>query len=81
MKAANKKKNIRLSTMQMLAAGFLGTIFLGGFLLWLPICNTKPISFLDALFTATTSVCVTGLVTVTPAVQFYDGRKGHFCLS
>lgn len=70
MKAANKKKNIRLSTMQMLAAGFLGTIFLGGFLLWLPICNTKPISFLDALFTATTSVCVTGLVTVTPAVQF-----------
>lgn len=67
---SEKKKNLRLSTMQMLAAGFLGTIFLGGILLWLPICNTKPISFLDALFTATTAVCVTGLVTVTPAVQF-----------
>lgn len=70
MKTSYKKRNIRLSTMQMLAAGFLGTIFLGGVLLWLPICNTRPISFLDALFTATTSVCVTGLVTVTPAVQF-----------
>ena len=64
------KKNIRLSTMQILTAGFLGIILLGGILLWLPISNTQPISFLDALFTSTTAVCVTGLVTVTPAVQF-----------
>lgn len=70
MNVKNKKKNIRLSTMQILAAGFLGIIFLGGFLLWLPFSNTQPISFLDALFTSTTAVCVTGLVTVTPAVQF-----------
>ena len=65
-----KKNNIRLSTMQLLAAGFLGIILLGGILLWLPISNTRPISFVDALFTAVTSVCVTGLVTVTPEVQF-----------
>lgn len=65
-----KKKNIRFSTVQLLAAGFLGIIFLGGLLLWLPISNTRPISFVDALFTAVTAVCVTGLVTVTPAVQF-----------
>lgn len=38
--------------------------------MWLPISNTRPISLIDALFTAVTSVCVTGLVTVTPAVQF-----------
>lgn len=64
------KKNIRLSTMQILTAGFLGIILIGGILLWLPISNTRPISFVDALFTSTTAVCVTGLVTITPAVQF-----------
>lgn len=56
--------------MQLLAIGFLGTIFIGGILLWLPVCNTQPISFIDALFTSATAVCVTGLVTVVPAVQF-----------
>lgn len=65
-----KMKNIRFSTVQLMAAGFLGLIFLGGVLLWLPISNTWPIPFVDALFTAATAVCVTGLVTVTPAVQF-----------
>lgn len=65
-----KLKKIRLTTTQLLATGFLGIILLGGILLWLPISNTRPISLIDALFTAVTSVCVTGLVTVTPAVQF-----------
>ena len=64
------KKNIRWNTMQLLTLGFLGVILLGGILLWLPICNEKPIAFMDALFTSTTAVCVTGLVTITPAVQF-----------
>lgn len=63
-------KKIRLNTMQILALGFLGTILFGGALLSLPICNNQPISFLDALFTSVTAVCVTGLVTVVPAVQF-----------
>lgn len=66
----NVLKKIRLSTMQILAIGFLGIIVIGGVLLWLPICNTQPIAFTDALFTAVTAVCVTGLVTVVPAVQF-----------
>lgn len=56
--------------MGILAVGFLGVIFLGGVLLWLPICNQKPIEFMDALFTSTTAVCVTGLSTITPATQF-----------
>ena len=68
MEQSNKKN--RFTTMQILALGFLGTILLGGVLLSLPICNTKPITLLDALFTATTAVCVTGLVTVVPATQF-----------
>lgn len=63
-------KRKRLSTMQILALGFMGTILLGGALLSLPICNHQPISFVDALFTSVTAVCVTGLVTVVPATQF-----------
>lgn len=63
-------KKLRFGTMQILGIGFLGTIFLGGFLLWLPMCNTQPIKFIDALFTSTTAVCVTGLITIVPATQF-----------
>ena len=65
-----KKQNIRWNTMQILALGFLGVILTGAVLLWMPVCNEKPISFLDALFTSTTSVCVTGLVTIVPKYQF-----------
>ena len=65
-----KKRSIRWNTMGILVGGFLAVILAGAVLLWLPASNQKPITFLDALFTATTSVCVTGLVTVTPATQF-----------
>lgn len=67
---ASQKWSIRWDTMKILVFGFLGVIFLGGFLLWLPVCNRQPIAFMDALFTSVTAVCVTGLVTITPAVQF-----------
>lgn len=50
-----RKKNIRWNTMRMTAAGFLGIILLGGVLLYLPISNTEPIAFIDALFTSVTS--------------------------
>lgn len=63
-------RRVRLNTMQIVALGFFGVIFLGGVLLWLPVCNQKPIEFIDALFTSVTSVCVTGLVTIVPAEQF-----------
>ena len=45
---------------------FIVVILIGSFLLTLPISsnNGKSVSFIDALFTATTSTCVTGLVTV-----------------
>lgn len=65
-----KRWRIRWNTMKILVFGFLGVIFLGGVLLWLPVCNQQPIAFQDALFTSVTAVCVTGLVTITPAVQF-----------
>lgn len=74
-----KNKNLRkisLNTMQLIALGFLGVILLGAVLLWLPISNQKPIAFADALFTAVSAVCVTGLVTIIPAVQFTVFGKG-----
>lgn len=45
---------------------FLLTILVGSLLLSLPISSAsgEPMPYIDALFTATTSVCVTGLVTV-----------------
>ena len=67
------KQNIRWNTMKILAVGFLSVIFLGAVLLWLPVSNEKSISFLDALFTSTSSVCVTGLVTIVPKY-----RKSNF---
>ncbi len=65
-----QKGNDRWNTMALLAVGFLGLILLGAILLWLPISNQQPIAFIDALFTSTSAVCVTGLVTITPAAQF-----------
>ena len=65
-----KKHNYRFNTWVLLALGFLGVIIIGAVLLMLPVCNREPIAPFDAFFMATTAVCVTGLVTVTPATQF-----------
>ncbi|ONI45942.1 Trk family potassium uptake protein [Candidatus Epulonipiscioides gigas] len=49
---------------QILIFGFLGLIIIGTILLMLPISTNDGVitPFLDALFTATSAVCVTGLV-------------------
>lgn len=62
MKQKDRKKH--LSSFQIIIFGFLFVILLGSVLLMLPI-STKTrewTPFLDAIFTATSSVCVTGLV-------------------
>ncbi len=53
---------------RFLVLGFAFVIFLGGFLLFLPISHNEGVDvrFIDALFTSTSAVCVTGLVTVDP---------------
>jgi len=44
---------------------FAAVILIGAFLLWFPFAATKgPLRFVDALFTSTSGVCVTGLVVV-----------------
>ncbi|MFE8071008.1 TrkH family potassium uptake protein [Marinobacteraceae bacterium S3BR75-40.1] len=62
----------RASPPTILAGGFLFLILLGTLLLKLPICLQQPVGWQEALFTATSAVTVTGLVTVDVG--------GHFTL-
>ena len=49
----------------ILLSSYLVTIGIGTFLLLLPISTVAgTISFIDAIFTATSAVCVTGLIVV-----------------
>ena len=68
-----KKQRLRVSTTQIILLSFLIAILIGALLLSLPISSAdgKPTHFLDALFTATTSTCVTGLV-VMPTVSSWS---------
>ena len=55
---------------RLITLGFAALILLGTFLLLLPV-SVRPdtsVSFIDALFTSTSAVCVTGLI----AVDTYD---------
>ena len=55
----------------LLIGGFAGVIFGGGVLLWLPWSHQPgQLSFLNALFTSTSAVCVTGLVVVDTGTVF-----------
>ncbi|SHH77960.1 trk system potassium uptake protein TrkH [Clostridium collagenovorans DSM 3089] len=66
MKYEKFKSHIRLKPVQILALGFAFVIFIGACLLSLPISSAAGVStnFLDSLFTSTSAVCVTGLVTL-----------------
>ena len=57
-----KKKH--LTSFQLIILGFAGVILLGSILLMLPVSSLDkvPTPFHEALFTATSAVCVTGLV-------------------
>ncbi|MBP3606149.1 MAG: potassium transporter KtrB [Clostridia bacterium] len=68
-----RKKRFALSTTQIILLSFLVTILLGSLLLSLPISSAsgEAVPYLDALFTATTSTCVTGLVTL-PTVSTWS---------
>ncbi|MBQ6846739.1 MAG: potassium transporter KtrB, partial [Oscillospiraceae bacterium] len=66
-------KRIRFTTTQIILLSFLLVIFLGSVLLALPISSADGVAvpYIDALFTATTSTCVTGLVTL-PTVSTWS---------
>ncbi len=61
-----------LSPVRLVAISFILAILIGGFLLSLPIAHAKDkqVSFLDALFTATSAICVTGLTVVDTGTSY-----------
>lgn len=67
---ATKVSRLSLTPPAVLAFGFLGLILLGTLLLLLPFATTAPITLLQALFTATSAVTVTGLVVLDTGSQF-----------
>lgn len=69
-----KKRKKHLSTFQIISIGFLLLIFLGALLLMLPFSTRdgQGASFLEALFTATSAACVTGLI-VQDTATYWSG--------
>lgn len=61
-----------LNPAQLFVASFLLIILLGTFLLMLPKATYEGISFVDALFTSTSAVCVTGLIVVDTGSYFTE---------
>ena len=66
------KSTSKLNPSQMMVVGFAAVILIGAILLSLPIATQtgERTSFLDSLFTATSAVCVTGLVVVDTATYW-----------
>jgi len=73
---APKEKRIkgerRFQPAQLLALSFIAAILIGAILLLLPFSthSGENISFVDALFTSTSAVCVTGLIVQETATYF-----------
>ncbi len=72
--------NKHLPAVQLLALGFFLLILFGGSLLTLPYFSNsgEATNFIDALFTATSAVCVTGLTTLN-TVEHWNGA-GQFLI-
>ncbi|GEN35415.1 potassium transporter TrkG [Aneurinibacillus danicus] len=74
MRLKNEFKKIAswISPPQLFVMGFGALILFGALLLTLPISTTngEGLSFVDALFTATSATCVTGLVVVDTGTTF-----------
>ena len=64
--------NHRITTFQIIALGFALMILIGTILLMLPVSDRQHsgVSFSDCLFTATSAVCVTGLVVKDTVTQW-----------
>lgn len=67
-----RKPRFALSTTQIILLSFLTVILLGSLLLSLPFAakDGEAVPYIDALFTATTATCVTGLVTLPTATAW-----------
>ncbi|MFO8191509.1 MAG: TrkH family potassium uptake protein [Bacillota bacterium] len=66
-----------LNPARVMVSGFLGVIFAGSLLLSLPPMHAgEGLNYVDALFTATSAVCVTGLVVVDTGTFFSPLGQG-----
>ncbi|TYR81296.1 Ktr system potassium transporter B [Priestia megaterium] len=63
-------RNIKLTPPQLLSSIFGGGIIIGALLLMLPFSTTEPITWIDALFTSTSAMTVTGLAVVDTGTRF-----------
>lgn len=65
-------KRFYLTPVRLMVLSFMALILMGTMLLLLPVAivGDKPIEFIDALFTATSAVCVTGLIVQDTATYF-----------
>ncbi|WP_378955865.1 TrkH family potassium uptake protein [Pelosinus sp. sgz500959] len=73
----------KLTPYQILVLGFAGLILCGALLLMTPQASVsgQSLNFIDALFTATSAVCVTGLVVVDTGTYFsIFGQMVIICL-
>lgn len=70
----------KLSPYLVILLGFFAVIAAGTGLLLLPISTKAPLSFVDALFLSTSSVCITGLSTVNLAETFTGFGQAVVCL-
>lgn len=68
----SNRRRRTLSPAQTIVVAFVAAIAVGTFLLALPVAHAagEAVSLLDAFFTATSAVCVTGLVVVDPGGAF-----------
>lgn len=71
-RVAAKLEHWNLTPPQAIVLSFLAAILVGTFLLALPVAHApdEDLSLLDALFTATSAVCVTGLIVVDTGSDF-----------
>ena len=65
-------KRTFLNPAQLFVLSFFAIILLGSLLLMLPRATYNGISYLDALFTSTSAVCVTGLIVVDTGSYFTE---------
>lgn len=76
-KKSENSNHRSFAPVQIIAIGFALTIFIGSILLRLPISTVSGIRapFIDCLFTSTSAVCVTGLITVDTGTYWsYFGK-------
>ena len=84
MQQTNRSRHRHITSFQVISLGFLSVILLGSLLLMLPIATKSGqcTSFLDALFTATSAVCVTGLdwlLMIRQPTGLYLAKELFYC--